>query len=44
MEAAQPGLRAALATGWRGGLTCKVVKEGVVGVGDRVEQVVAEMA
>ncbi|MFO7592461.1 MAG: MOSC domain-containing protein [Pseudomonadota bacterium] len=33
MEQAQPGLFQALATGWRGGVTCRVVADGVVRTG-----------
>jgi MOSC domain-containing protein YiiM len=39
MEAAAPGLRAALEPGWRGGVTCRVVADGVVAVGDAVRLV-----
>lgn len=37
MEAAQPGLFTALATGWRGGVTCRVLANGVVRLGMEVE-------
>lgn len=37
MEAIQPGLFQALASGWRGGVTCRVVANGVVRVGMGVE-------
>lgn len=36
MEAAHRGLLRALAADWRGGVTCRVVAGGVIGVGDRV--------
>ncbi len=36
MDKAYPGLRAALTPGWRGGCRTRVVKGGVVKVGDRV--------
>jgi MOSC domain-containing protein YiiM len=39
MEAAAPGLRAALEPGWRGGVTCRVVADGTVAVGDAVRLV-----
>ena len=34
MEEQAPGLRAALTPGWRGGVTCRVVRGGLVRVGD----------
>ena len=34
MEEAWPGLREALAPGWRGGVTCKVLMGGPVSIGD----------
>jgi MOSC domain-containing protein YiiM len=37
MEAAQPGLRAALTPEWRGGVCCRVIKGGAIRVGDGVE-------
>jgi MOSC domain-containing protein YiiM len=37
MEEAGPGLLKALATEWRGGVTCRVVAGGQVAVGDVVE-------
>ena len=37
MEAAHRGLRRALTPEWRGGVTCRVVKGGMIRVGDRVE-------
>jgi len=36
MEEQAAGLRAALAPDWRGGVTCSVVKDGTVEVGDCV--------
>lgn len=36
MEAAHPGLMAALDPGWRGGVTCRVIRGGTVAVGDEV--------
>jgi len=36
MEEAQPGLFQALASGWRGGVTCRVIANGVVRVGMEV--------
>ena len=36
MEAAHRGLRAALKPEWRGGVCCKVLKGGVVRIGDEV--------
>lgn len=36
MDAAWPGLQAALAPAWRGGVTCRVIAGGDVGVGDPV--------
>jgi MOSC domain-containing protein YiiM len=39
MEAAAPGLRAALGPGWRGGVTCRVVADGVATIGDAVRLV-----
>lgn len=36
MEQAQPGLFQALATGWRGGVTCRVIADGVVRTGMEV--------
>jgi MOSC domain-containing protein YiiM len=37
MEAAQPGLRAALQPEWRGGVTCRVLQSGTVQCGDAVK-------
>ena len=37
MEEAQPGLFQALAPDWRGGVTCKVLANGVIRVGMDVE-------
>ncbi len=37
MEAAQPGLRAALEPEWRGGVTCRVLQGGDVQHGDAVK-------
>jgi len=37
MDAQQPGLTAALAPMWRGGICCNVVKPGHIKVGDRIE-------
>ena len=39
MEAAQPGLRAALQPEWRGGVTCRVLQSGVIQNGDAVKVV-----
>lgn len=36
MEAAQPGLFQALATEWRGGVTCRVIANGIIRVGMEV--------
>ena len=36
MEAASPGLQAALASSWRGGVTCRVLESGDIRVGDPV--------
>ncbi|MEC8999638.1 MAG: MOSC domain-containing protein [Actinomycetota bacterium] len=36
MDAAHDGLRAAMATGWRGGLTCMALADADVAVGDPV--------
>lgn len=36
MEQAAPGLKAALASGWRGGVFCEVLSGGTIGVGDEV--------
>jgi MOSC domain-containing protein YiiM len=35
MEEASPGLRNALNSGWRGGVTCRVLQGGQIRVGDR---------
>jgi len=37
MEAAHRGLRAALTPDWRGGVCCKVLKGGMIRIGDSVE-------
>ncbi len=37
MENAQPGLLKALAKDWRGGVLCKILKDGTLSVGDTVE-------
>jgi MOSC domain-containing protein YiiM len=37
MEQAQPGLLKALAADWRGGVTCRVLDDGVIRIGDRIE-------
>ena len=37
MEAAQPGLRAALQPEWRGGVTCRVLQSGTIQRGDAVK-------
>ena len=37
MEAAQPGLRAALQPEWRGGVTCRVLQSGAIQRGDTVK-------
>ena len=37
MEAAQPGLRAALQPEWRGGVTCRVLQSGAIHCGDAVK-------
>ncbi len=39
MEAACPGLFQALASAWRGGVTCRVIADGVVRVGMEVTQI-----
>lgn len=36
MDAAHEGLRQALVTGWRAGVTCRVVQAGHVAIGDKV--------
>jgi MOSC domain-containing protein YiiM len=36
MEEAAPGLRGALSSDWRGGVTCRVVEGGSISVGDIV--------
>lgn len=36
MDALQPGLKAALTPDWRGGARCKVLREGLVSIGDKV--------
>ena len=42
MEEAQPGLYAALDSHWRGGVTCRVLANGIVRVGMEVELIPAE--
>jgi MOSC domain-containing protein YiiM len=37
MEAAHRGLKRALTPEWRGGVCCRVLKGGMIRVGDRVE-------
>jgi MOSC domain-containing protein YiiM len=37
MEAAHRGLRAAMTPEWRGGVCCRVLKGGIVRLGDRVD-------
>jgi MOSC domain-containing protein YiiM len=37
MEEARPGLLKALAAEWRGGVTCRVLSGGPIGLGDKVE-------
>ena len=37
MDAQQPGLTEALDTDWRGGICCRVIKPGEIGIGDLVE-------
>lgn len=41
MDEARPGLLKALHPGWRGGVTCRVVVDGIVRVGDAVEVLVS---
>lgn len=36
MDELHPGLRAALAPGWRGGVTCRIIRGGTIRVGDAV--------
>jgi len=36
MDALQPGLKAALTPDWRGGARCKVLRKGLVSIGDKV--------
>jgi len=36
MEALQPGLKDALTPDWRGGARCKVLREGIISLGDSV--------
>jgi len=36
MDALQPGLKKALTPDWRGGARCKVLREGLVSIGDKV--------
>lgn len=37
MDAAREGLRRALVTSWRAGVTCRVVQDGHVAIGDKVQ-------
>lgn len=37
MEALQPGLKGALTPNWRGGARCKVLREGEIQLGDKVQ-------
>lgn len=37
MDEAHPGLRRALLTEWRGGVTCRVVRGGIIILGDHVD-------
>lgn len=37
MEALHPGLKKALTPNWRGGARCKVLREGTLNLGDRVQ-------
>ena len=41
MEEVRPGLLRALAPDWRGGITCRVVADGAVALGDPVEILVS---
>ena len=41
MEEVQPGLLKALAKDWRDGLTCKVIDEGRISIGDSVDVLVS---
>ncbi len=41
MEEAQPGLTAAMAKQWRGGVCCQVLESGQIAVGDEVELISA---
>ena len=41
MDEARPGLLKALHPGWRGGVTCRVVADGIVSIGDAVEVLVS---
>lgn len=36
MEEALPGLKKALSVDWRGGVTCRVVKEGTISISDEI--------
>ncbi|MEM0927048.1 MAG: MOSC domain-containing protein [Planctomycetota bacterium] len=36
MDQAEPGLRAALTPGWRGGVCCRVITDGVIASGSKV--------
>jgi MOSC domain-containing protein YiiM len=36
MEAAAPGLRAALTPDWRGGVACRVIQAGTIAMGDQM--------
>ena len=42
MEAAQVGLRAALTSNWRGGVTCRIVQGGMIKQGDGVRQLIVD--
>jgi len=42
MEEAQPGLTAAMAKHWRGGVCCQVLEAGQIAVGDEVELISAQ--
>jgi MOSC domain-containing protein YiiM len=42
MERAHPGLMSALARGWRGGVTCKVLTGGSIAIGDPIKILVEQ--
>ncbi len=44
MDAQHDGLRLALESAWRGGVSCRVLAAGVVSVGDAAELLPAEAA